>query len=490
MKIEVKFGRPPTNINAVQVHLFAKSDSGSVAKAAADLGLSKVLPGKSDFTGRRDESFECYLQKDARGLHHIFLGIGTDADGGADNARRAGGILAGIAAKSKDQAAILLDCPEPAKNLAAFAEGLILGGYRFDRFKSRQSNKSENNKIKKLRLYLGDKFKAHIRAVDRSVIVAEAACLARDLVNTPANYLTPTSYANEAAALAGKYRIKMKIYGPRELAKLKMGLLLGVARGSDQPPRLITWRYDGGKKGEPPIVLVGKGVTFDTGGISLKPNEGMADMKNDMAGSAAVIAQIMVLGRLKPRLNVIGVAPAVENMPSGKALKPSDILTASDGQTVEVLNTDAEGRLILADALCFAQRFKPKAIIDIATLTGAVKIALGTATAGILGNDEALLKRLYDCGQATAEKTWQLPLWREYYEQIKSDMADMKNVGGKPAGAITAAAFLSKFVKKVPWAHIDIAAMDNQEGSHPYQPKGATGFGVRLLAEMLLGWKG
>ena len=261
---------------------------------------------------------------------------------------------------------------------------------------------------------------------------------------------------------------------------------MGVDKGSEQPPRLIVWTYSGSKKSDSPIVLVGKGVTFDTGGISLKPNKGMIDMKNDMAGSAAVISQMMILGRLKPRINVVGIIPAVENMPSGKALKPSDVITASDGQTIEVLNTDAEGRLILADGLCFARKFKPKQIIDIATLTGAVKYALGTKAAAILGKDEKILKRLYEAGQITGEKIWQLPLWDEYYEQIKSDVADMKNTGGRPAGTITATAFLSKFVGDTPWAHIDIAAVDNQEGVHPYQPKGATGFGTRLLGEYLL----
>ncbi|OQX92694.1 MAG: leucyl aminopeptidase, partial [candidate division Zixibacteria bacterium 4484_95] len=210
------------------------------------------------------------------------------------------------------------------------------------------------------------------------------------------------------------------------------------------------------------------------------------EMKNDMAGAAVVVSLMMVLGKLKPRLNAVGIVPAVENMPSGKALKPGDIVTVSDGQTIEIISTDAEGRLILADGLSFAHKFKPKKIIDIATLTGAARVALGETTAAIIGNNDAMLKSIYEAGQRTSEKTWQLPLWDEYQELIKSEVADMKNSGGRSAGTITASCLLSRFVKGVPWVHIDIASVDNQAKSHPYLPKGATGFGTRLLAEYLL----
>jgi leucyl aminopeptidase len=355
-----------------------------------------------------------------------------------------------------------------------------LGGYSYDRFKS--------DKVEPITLHLAfDKSAESFKqSVNKATVVAEAACFARDLINTPGNYLPPVELANRAKALAAKFHIKCRVYDQREMASMKMGALLGVAMGSDQPPRLITWTYNGGRVNEKPIVFVGKGVTFDSGGISIKPSEGMQEMKNDMAGAAVVTSLMMVLGRLKPRLNVIGIAPCVENMPSGKALRPGDILTASDGQTIEIFSTDAEGRLILADALCHAEKLKPKAIIDIATLTGAVVIALGNSAAGILGNDEKLLRAFYEAGQRCAEKTWQLPLWDEYQDQIKSDVADMKNTGGRPAGSITAACLLSRFVKKTPWLHVDIAGVDNQDKSHPYQPKGGSGFGLRLFAEYLL----
>jgi leucyl aminopeptidase len=478
MKLKIRFEVSTRARADASVFLIYQDDS---AKLARDLKKYEVVAknlSRLGFSGKQDESLELCASSDTC---PILLGMSEKEKSTPDNARRAGGILAGIASKRGIRSILLCAIPEPKDTLGPFIEGLILGGYKFDQFKS--DKKADVN----ITLMLGGEFRKFKKLIGKALVLAEAACFTRDLVNTPANYLTPSSYAAKASALGRKYKIRTRIYSRRELENMKMGALLGVAKGSDLPPQLITYTYRGGKPGDKPIVLVGKGVTFDTGGISLKPNESMVDMKNDMAGSAAVVSQIIILGRLKPKVNVIGIIPAVENMPSGKALKPSDVIVASDGQSIEVMNTDAEGRLILADALCFAHKFKPKVIIDIATLTGACKIALGTNAAGILGNDEALLDKLYYLGQQTSERTWQLPLWDEYYEQIKSEVADMKNTGGRPAGTITAAAFLSKFVRKVPWAHIDIAAMDNQEGSHPYQPKGATGFGTRLLAEFLLG---
>jgi leucyl aminopeptidase len=486
IKLKTVFGSR-TEINKINKIICLYEDDLDSRKKPAAISTLQKHGVRADrlkalgFSAQKDEIFEHYPGESKTAAGIIILGLGAKIKYVPDNARRAGGILARTISKRKFKTIAIAHLPDMNMNLAPFIEGIVLGGYTFDQFKK------EKDDILSLRLLIDNKYRAFKDKIDKALAVAGAACYARDLVNTPANILTPTVYANQASKLAKKYRIRIRIYDPRQLAGMKMGALLGVAKGSDQPPRLISFSYNGGRKGDQPIVLVGKGVTFDSGGISLKPNEGMVDMKNDMAGSAAVVAQMIVLGELKPKINVAGVAPLVENMPSGKAIKPSDVITASDGQTIEVLNTDAEGRLILADALCFAHRFKPKAIVDIATLTGAVKISLGTVAAGILGNDDNLLKRLYDLGQKTAEKTWQLPLWDEYYEQIKSEIADVKNIGGRPAGTITAAAFLSKFVKDISWAHIDIAAMDNQEGSHPYQPKGATGFGVRLLAELLLG---
>ncbi|MCD6161110.1 MAG: leucyl aminopeptidase [candidate division Zixibacteria bacterium] len=486
MKLNTIFGAKSTT--DIKIFIVYQNDVESKGRSKYNRLLNRfgIAPGlltQYGFSGNKDELFEFYSADKAKNTNTIFIGIGSKEKYVPDNCRRAGGILAGVIANRKINKVTVISIPEDAASIGAFIEGILLGGYSFDRFKSKKNDELT------LKLNLGVGLKKYKKDINKSKVLAEAVYYARDLINTPANFLTPAVYAGKAKTLAGKYGIKTRIYSPKEIIKMKMGAIMGVAKGSEQPPRLITWTYSGGKRGEPPIALVGKGVTFDTGGISLKPSDGMIDMKNDMAGSATVVSQMIVLGRLKPRINVVGIIPAVENMPSGKALKPSDIITASDGQTIEVMNTDAEGRLILADGLCFAHKFKPKAIFDIATLTGAVKIALGTNAAGILGTDDKLLKQLYDIGQKTAEKTWQLPLWDEYYEQIKSETADMKNTGGRPAGTITAAAFLSKFVKGIPWSHIDIAAVDNQVSSHPYQPKGATGFGVRLLAELLLSWK-
>ena len=477
MKLTIKYSTPDKGKTDASVFLVFQDELKAIEQSLRKFAISLKQLDKLGYTGKKDELIELCQGTDS---YQVLLGLGEKSKYIDDNARRVGGILAGLVGKRSFKAVTLAAIPKGANAIAPFIEGLILGGYKFDQYKSEKKSEAS------LTLNLNLELKKYHSEFNRAIVVAEAVCYTRDLVNTPANVLTPLAYAAKAQALGRKYKIAIKVYGKREIEKMKMGALLGVAQGSEQPPQLVTFTYNGGKRGEAPIVLVGKGITFDTGGISLKPADSMGDMKNDMAGSAAVISQIIILGTLKPKINVVGIAPLAENMPSGKAIKPSDVVTASDGQTIEVLNTDAEGRLILADALCFAHRFKPKALVDIATLTGACKIALGTNAAGILGTDQALLDKLYDLGQKTFERTWQLPLWDEYFEQIKSEVADMKNTGGRPGGTITAAALLSKFVGKIPWAHIDIAAMDNQEGSHPYQPKGATGFGTRLLAELLL----
>ena len=263
--------------------------------------------------------------------------------------------------------------------------------------------------------------------------------------------------------------------------------MLAVARGSQNRPKFVIWEYNGGSKGSAPLVFVGKGVTFDSGGLSIKQAQGMEAMKGDMGGAAAVISMIPVLGRLKPRINVVGITPLVENLPSGSAYRPGDVLTASNGKTVEVISTDAEGRLILADSLVYASRFKPKYVVDIATLTGACMVALGIHIAGgIMGTDQRLIDQLIAAGDRSGERLWQLPLWDDYRPLLDTTSADMKNTGGRWGGAITAAKFLSEFAESYKWAHIDMAGMDNQEGNHPYQIVGMTGWGVRMLSRFVL----
>ncbi|UCD55961.1 MAG: leucyl aminopeptidase, partial [Candidatus Hydrogenedentota bacterium] len=300
--------------------------------------------------------------------------------------------------------------------------------------------------------------------------------------------LTPTALANRAKALSRKHGFRCTVLTPDRIKQLRMGAFLAVAQGSHQPPRLIVVEHKGGGTSKP-LVLVGKAITFDSGGISLKPWEGMEEMKDDMSGGAAVLGAVCGAAMLKLPINLVGIIPSTENLPGGGAYKPGDVLRSMSGITIEVVSTDAEGRLILADALAYAARYKPATIIDLATLTGACVIALGHVNSGLMGNDEKLIGKMEAASRLTSEKVWRLPLDEDYAKQIKSDIADVKNVGGRPAGTITAAMFLKKFVKDIPWAHLDIAGTAWSKEARPYCPKGATGVGVRLLTQLARDWK-
>ncbi|HSV69178.1 MAG TPA: leucyl aminopeptidase [Methylibium sp.] len=312
--------------------------------------------------------------------------------------------------------------------------------------------------------------------------VAAGVTLARECANRPANHCTPSFLAGEAKKLAKAHGFKVQVLERKDCEKLGMGSFLAVAQGSDEPLKFIVLRHEGGTKGQAPVVLVGKGITFDTGGISIKPSAEMDEMKFDMGGAASVLGTFRALGELKPKLNVIGLIPACENMPSGRAVKPGDVVTSMSGQTIEVLNTDAEGRLILCDALTYAERFKPAAVIDIATLTGACVIALGAHRSGLFSPDDKLAEALLAAGAAGLDPAWRMPLDDEYDEALKSNFADMGNVGGRAGGAITAAMFLKKFTAMYPWAHLDIAGTAWKSGA----AKGATGRPVALLTHYLL----
>ena len=312
--------------------------------------------------------------------------------------------------------------------------------------------------------------------------VAEGAQLAREWGNRPANHATPRMLADAARALAKQPGIDCKVLGPAEVGRLKMGAFLAVARGSEEPLRLIELRYTGAARKQAPVVLVGKGITFDTGGISIKPAPEMDEMKFDMCGAASVLGVFRALAQLQPEINVVGLIPACENMPDGRALKPGDVVTSMSGQTIEVLNTDAEGRLVLCDALSYGMRHKPAAIVDIATLTGACVIALGGVRTGLFASDDALAQAMLDAGDAAGDPAWRLPLDEEYAEGLKSNFADLANVAGRPAGSVTAAKFLQAFVGNAPWAHLDIAGTAWKGGA----AKGATGRPVGLLVHWLL----
>jgi leucyl aminopeptidase len=367
----------------------------------------------------------------------------------------------------------------------AVTEGTLLGLYAFRRYITKKEN--DFGEVRQLLIVSHEKEKPRLeQAINKGRIMAEAANWARDLVNEPANHMTPSQMAEAARQLAKSYGLKVEVLDREQMAKLGMGALLGVAQGSQQPPKFIILNYKGSDSDEVNIALVGKGITFDSGGISIKPSEGMAEMKGDMAGGAAVMATLQALAQLKPKINATAIVPATENLPSGSALKPGDILTAMNGKTIEVLNTDAEGRLILADALSYAKKLGARAIIDVATLTGACRVALGTICSGAFSNNQELADKIIAAGNEAGELTWQLPMYDEYREQLKSDIADVKNIGNRYAGAITAAKFLAEFVDEIPWVHLDIAGTSETDKEKGYLVKGATGVPVRTLVNLVL----
>jgi leucyl aminopeptidase len=317
--------------------------------------------------------------------------------------------------------------------------------------------------------------------VDRGLAIAEGTKFAKDLGNLPGNYCTPTYLAEQALELGKRHGIRVDVLEQKDIEKLGMGCFLAVARGSREPPKLIVLEYQGGKRGAAPVALVGKGITFDTGGISIKPAPEMDEMKFDMCGAASVLGAMKAAALMKLPLNIVGVIPATENMPGGNAIKPGDIVTTLSGQTVEILNTDAEGRLILCDALTYVERFKPAAVVDIATLTGAMVVALGHIATGLFANSDPLARELLQAGETAWDRAWHLPLWDEYQDALKSNFADFPNIGTRAGGSITAACFLSRFTKSFPWAHLDIAGTAWKSGAE----KGATGRPVALLAHFL-----
>lgn len=369
--------------------------------------------------------------------------------------------------------------PEDAAR--AVAEGAVLGTYRFEAFKSEPSKA----RIEELIVVeaSAEKVPAIQKGVERGTLLAECTNFARDLVNTPSNHLTPAMLAEKAADMARQVGLECTIIERDEMERLGMGALLGVAKGSAEPPKLIVLRHRGGRG--PLTALVGKGVCFDSGGISLKPAQGMADMKSDMAGAAAVLGAMRAIALLKAEADVMAVVPAVENMPSGTALKPGDILRTMTGKTIEIDNTDAEGRLILADAVAYAGSQGAERIVDVATLTGACVIALGRVYTGIVANDDELVQELFQAASKTGEKYTRLPTDPQYQKQYKSDVADIKNTGGREAGAITGGMIIGEFVGEAKWAHLDIAGTSFIDKPRPYLPKGGTGVGVRTLAEWL-----
>jgi leucyl aminopeptidase len=370
-------------------------------------------------------------------------------------------------------------------HLSATVEGIKLSDYSFNNYKT-DEDKTDLNQV---RILIKNDLEKNQNTIHDSTIVSDAVIFCRNISNLPPNDCSPKDLANFSVNLSNNQKVKVRIIENGEMESYGLGGILAVGKGSSSSPKLIIIEYSGSTKNEKPIVIVGKAVTFDTGGISIKPSEKMDEMKFDKCGGCNVLGIMKAVSGLNLDNNVIGIIPSVENMPSGSSYRPGDIIKMYNRKTVEVLNTDAEGRIILADALAFAVKiFQPKAIIDMATLTGAAIIALGTNVAVMMGNDKELVTKIIEYSNQTGEKIWELPLYDEYKEQLKSSNADMKNIGGRSAGAITAGAFLSNFVDETPWVHLDIAGTAwNQEGTQEktYNPKGATGFGIRTIVKYI-----
>ncbi|MDP9007069.1 MAG: leucyl aminopeptidase [Actinomycetota bacterium] len=415
----------------------------------------------------------------------VAVGVGPAADVAPDVLRRSAAALVRAAWKRGSAATTLLDAVAAGLDRAvaagAVAEGAGLAGYRFTRYKS----DPDPCRLAGLTLVADDGSDLGA-AVARSATVVDAVCLARDLVNEPAGSLSPRELADRAVEVAERVGLGVEVIDEAGAEALGLGGLLGVARGSDEPPRLIKLTYDP-PGAERTVALVGKGITFDSGGLSIKTAEGMMTMKTDMSGGAAVIAAMSALPALDAPVRVLGFVPATENMPGGRATKPGDVLTTRNGTTVEVLNTDAEGRLVLADGLALAVEEEPDAIIDLATLTGACIVALGPKIAGLMGNDDELVDQVRSAAERAGEPAWPLPLPKDYRKQLDSEVADLKNIGGRHAGALTAGLFLEEFVGSVPWAHLDIAGPSRAEEDDGALAKGGTGAGVRTLLELLAG---
>jgi leucyl aminopeptidase len=474
-----------TTVEAEALVLFHFEQDDRLLETAAAVNdavgsiISQVI-GAGDFRGEHLEHLLLYSQGSLATKRILLMGLGKREEFGA-HALREATAQALRTLRDRRQPRAVLPIPfdgEFPLNLEDTAEACVLGGmlglYQFTELRTRDLDSIKD--FDSLIILSEKNSKKLAASVDRAKAMANGIYLARDLVTLPPNLATPTILAERVAEVAEQAGVDFHLIDKGEAEKLGMGAFLAVAQGSDEPGLMVVLDYQPSRNDEPPVVLVGKGITFDSGGISIKPAKDMDRMKHDMAGAAAVVGAIQV--------------PFTENLPSGKAYKPGDVIHSLSGLNIEVINTDAEGRMILADALTYAGRYEPQAIVDLATLTGACVVALGDDVAGLMGTDDELLGRLQAAGEESGEKVWPLPLWDSYFKLMKSDVADLKNVDGRKAGAITAAIFLKQFVPDgVPWAHLDIAGCAWEEKGKPLVPKGATGMGVHLLTRLLQGWK-
>ncbi len=475
------FSKTRTDLFAVGV--FEDLKLSTIGKEADEYVEGQILAAinNGDVKGKSGETSLFFGKK----KRILLIGLGEKKKFDEEAIRLAGGTVlkTAISKKLKTVAMELFGGKKAASFSQALAEGIILGSYQFITYKTQDKELFEVSSTSVLN--------ADPNAVKKGSIIAKAVCYARDMENDPGNVTTPTKLAKLAKDIASEGGMKLTVFDRKKFTEMGMGAFAGVASGTGEPPKFILLEYKGGKADEKPIALVGKGLTFDSGGISIKPSASMDEMKFDMCGGGLVLGVMKAVAQLKPKVNIVAAVPATENLSGNKAYKPGDILTAYNGKTIEVLNTDAEGRLILADALAYVSKhFKPQYILDFATLTGAVVIALGHVATGIMGTDQKLIKKVKNSSKNTGEKVWELPLWDEYCEQIKSEIADIKNIGAvRQAGTIAAGAFLKEFVdEEIPWVHFDIAgtAYNQKEKSYTYK-KGATGATIRLILDMVQG---
>ncbi len=485
--------RIAADVHAIPIPSDSTLFNKTVKQICPDLkSLIAELRENEDFSGKADETVT--LATDAG--RFVLVGLGDTDAMGVERVRRVAAQAMKEASKFVAPTVALYSPLEEIvrkilpvsfeETVVAMMEGALMSLYSYDAFRKEKSD-SKKGKIKELKLVTADEgYQSRLKkGIQEAQILTDAVELTRNLANAPANVVDADALAKEATSLGKKLGIKTVILNKKEIVANKMGGLLAVNQGSKREPRFIVMEYNDKKQRLKPYVLIGKGITFDSGGLSIKPSSAMEEMKTDMSGAAAVLGTMYAVAKLKLPIRLIALIPATDNMTGGGALCPGDIITMANGTTVEVKNTDAEGRLVLADALIYAQRYKPRALIDIATLTGAVVVALASHATGMMGTDEELLEAMQEAGGKTYERVWELPLFDEYGKMMESDIADLKNLGGKWGGAITAGMFLKHFTADMPWVHLDIAGTANIDKATDYQPKGATGVGVRLLTRFL-----